>query len=290
MSPMAHAVTSTRGLVASSLRSSLVDGPGNRHVLFLQGCNFDCVACHNPSTIDVCDDCGICVSECPLDALAIVKSRVVFQLDLCDGCDICIRVCPSNSTPMALETTVAEILDRLRADAPFLSGITVTGGEPTLQLDFLVDLFGAIKSDPALSGLTTLLDTNGTLAPDRWERLAPVLDGAMVDLKAGTSGLNRTLTGHDVGPVWESIRWLHERDLLAEVRLLVVEGVTDTEAELEAWAAFVMGVSPEIPVRLMAFRHEGTRPAAHAWPETSEATVARVRDHLTAAGLTNVTS
>ena len=280
--------TTIRGLVASSLRSSLVDGPGNRHVLFLQGCNFDCVACHNPSTISVCDDCGICVGECPLDALSLVSDRVVFDLSLCDGCDICIRVCPSNSSPMAQETTVAEVLDRLGADAPFLSGITVTGGEPTLQLEFLVELFGAIKADPDLMGLTTLVDTNGSLSPDGWERLAPVLDGAMVDLKAGTPALHRTLTGNDVGPVWKSIQWLHEHDLLAEVRLLVVEGVTDTAEELDAWASFVAGVSPGIPVRLMAFRHEGTRPAARDWPETTEETLVRVRDRLGKAGLTNV--
>jgi len=278
----------TRGLVASSLRSSLVDGPGHRHVLFLQGCNFDCLACHNPSTIAVCDDCGVCVAGCPLDALSVSGGRVVFHLDRCDGCDICIRVCPSNSSPMAQETTVEEILEPLRADAPFLSGITVTGGEPTLQVDFLVELFEAIKSDPDLSRLTTLVDTNGTLSPEGWKRLAPVLDGAMVDLKAGNPGLHRTLTGQEMDPVLVSIRWLHGHGLLAEVRLLVVEGVTDTDEELDAWASFVGGVSTSIPVRLMRFRHEGTRPAARAWPETSEEALVRVRDHLAAAGLTQV--
>ena len=288
MSRLAPVLSTTRGLVASSLRTSLVDGPGNRHVLFLQGCNFDCTACHNPSTIAVCDDCGLCVGECPLDALSMSEGRVVFHLDRCDGCDICIKVCPSNSSPMAQETSVEQVIDRLRADAAFLSGITITGGEPTLQLDFLIALFTAIKEDPALAGLTTLVDTNGTLSPDGWERLSPVLDGAMVDLKAGTPDLHRTLTGHDVTPVYESIRWLHDHGKLAEVRLLVVEGVTDTDEELTAWAAFVASVSPSIPVRLMAFRHDGTREAARAWPETSGEGLARVRDHLTRAGLTAV--
>ena len=280
----------TRGLVASSLRSSLVDGPGNRHVLFLQGCNFDCTACHNPSTISVCDDCGVCVPECPLDALTVDDGRVVFHLDRCDGCDICIHVCPSDSSPMVRETTVEEVLEQLRADAPFLSGITVTGGEPTLQLPFLVELFGGVKADPRLAAMTTLLDTNGTLAPDGWERLAPVLDGAMVDLKAGTDDLHRELTGHDAAPVRTSIRWLHDHDLLAEVRLLVVEGVTDRAEELDAWASFVADVSRSIPVRLMGFRHEGTRPAAREWPETTEDALTRVRDHLVSHGLTHVSA
>ena len=81
----------TPGLVASTLRSSMVDGPGNRYVLFLQGCNFDCVACHNPSTI-------------------------------------------SRETPSNFTRTAGEVIDELHTVAPFISGITVSGGEPTQQL------------------------------------------------------------------------------------------------------------------------------------------------------------
>jgi pyruvate-formate lyase-activating enzyme len=103
-------MSTTRGLVASSLRSSLVDGPGNRHVLFLQGCNFDCVACHNPSTINECDSCAVCVDRCPLDALTLAGGEIVFELDACDGCDLCIAACPSDSSPMAREMTVDEVI------------------------------------------------------------------------------------------------------------------------------------------------------------------------------------
>jgi pyruvate formate lyase activating enzyme len=281
-------MSTTRALVASSLRSSLVDGPGNRHVLFLQGCNFDCVACHNPSTINVCDSCAVCVDECPLDALAMSAGRIVFDLDACDGCDLCLEVCPTDSSPMAREVTVDDIIGEIRPHAAFLSGVTATGGEPTLQLDFLVDLFATIKADPDLSHLTTLVDTNGTLTIEGWERLAPMLDGAMVDLKAGTPWLHRQLTGHDDSAVRASIRWLHDHARLAEVRLLVVEGVTDTEAELDAWAGFVGGLDEGVPVRLMAFRHQGTRPQARAWPETSTDAIDRVEQRLAGYGLTNL--
>jgi pyruvate-formate lyase-activating enzyme len=184
---------------------------------------------------------------------------------------------------MAREMTVDEVIAEIRAHAAFLSGVTVSGGEPTLQLDFLVALFAAIKADPDLSRLTTLVDTNGTLSIEGWQRLAPVLDGAMVDLKAGTTELHLRLTGHGDSQVRESIRWLHIHGKLAELRLLVVEGVTDTDEELDAWVDFAVGVGTDVPVRLMAFRHEGTR--SHSWPETSVEAVDRVTERLASSGL-----
>ena len=62
-------MNATLGLVTDTIAFSNVDGPGNRFVVFLQGCNFDCIACHNPYTINLCNHCGDCVAACPSDAL-----------------------------------------------------------------------------------------------------------------------------------------------------------------------------------------------------------------------------
>jgi pyruvate formate lyase activating enzyme len=240
-------MSSTRGLVASSVRSSGVDGPGNRYVLFLQGCNLDCVGCHNPTTIP--------------------------------------RYESDPDPPFGCWRTVDDVLGELRSLRPFLSGITVSGGEATLQLDFLVALFSAIKTDPALRDLTTLLDTNGTLDESGWERLAPVLDGAMVDLKAWSPDLHRSITGSAPSAVHRTIEWLAARGLLAEVRLLLIEGVNDSEQELAGWASFVAGAAPGVPGRVLGFRHRGTRQAARKWAETSEGAVARAESILVSAGV-----
>lgn len=234
--------------VAGTARSSVVDGPGNRFVLFLQGCNFDCTACHNPSTIGR----------------------------------------GAAADPTATRRSVDDLVSEIRGLASFLSGITVTGGEPTLQLDGLVALFAAIKDDDELQHLSTLVDTNGTLSMRGWDRLLPVLDGAMIDLKAADPSLHYELTGATNTQVKASIRYLAERGKLAEVRLLVIEGVTDTDDEVERWASFVASVATDVPVRLMAFRHAGTRPEAQEWPETSPDALDRVGDRLMLFGLTGL--
>jgi pyruvate-formate lyase-activating enzyme len=98
------------------------------------------------------------------------------------------------------------------------------------------------------------------------------------------------VTRRGIEPVWASIEWLSAHALLAEVRLLVVEGVTDTPTELGAWADFVRSVDPGVPVRVMAFRHTGTRKAAREWLETSPERLDHVIDQLTSLGLTSVTA
>ena len=103
------------GLVNNVVPFSVVDGPGSRFVIFLQGCNFDCIACHNPHTIAVCTDCGVCVAPCPEDALALdAEHRVVVDRNACTECGICIDVCPENSTPLADRRSVSSLIDELR--------------------------------------------------------------------------------------------------------------------------------------------------------------------------------
>jgi pyruvate-formate lyase-activating enzyme len=198
--------------------------------------------------------------------------------------------CPIDSDPAIQLITSVDMVRAIGEVAGFLTGVTVTGGEPTMQLDGLVGLFAGIKDDPDLAHLTTLVDSNGNLPRRGWERLLPVMDGAMIDLKASSDDLHTRLTKHSNGPVKDSIRFLADNGKLTEVRILVIEGVTDTDVELTGWAEFVTSIDPEVPVRVMGFRHQGTRAHAREWSETSDEAVERVQSRLNALGLTHVQS
>ncbi len=209
------------GLVADTITFSNVDGPGNRFVVFLQGCNFDCLACHNPQTIP---------GTGPVDGHA--PRRV----------------------------TIDELVERIRPAAPFLSGVTVSGGEPTQQPAFVRELFTAIKADPELARLGCFVDSNGSCELGVWESLAPVMDGAMIDLKCLDPEIHQALTGHSNERVLPSIRRLHDLGLLYEVRLLVLAGLNDDHDLMHRTAQWLAAVDPHMRVKLIAFRGHGARP------------------------------
>lgn len=276
-----------RAHVSKVLRWSAVDGPGNRLVLFLQGCNFACPGCHNPHTIGICNACGDCIPACPRGALSLAGGRVAFDAGLCDDCDLCLRACPISASPMTQELSVGDVLALLRANRPFLNGLTVSGGEATMQAKFVEALFAAVKADPALAGLSCFIDSNGHLGPKSWQRLLPVTDGLMLDIKAFDPATHLTLTGIGNAKSLASVRIAHAAGKLYELRFLMVPGFTDTEAEIAALIAFAQSLG-QVRVKLNAFQHHGVQGAARDWPKMPRAGVEAAAARLRAAGVGEV--
>lgn len=211
----------TTGFVADTIPFSSVDGPGNRFALFLQGCNFDCVACHNPQTIP---------GHAPVEG--------------------------HHPTHRSIDDVIAEI----RRAAPFIRGITVSGGEATQQSQFVHDLFRAVRADESLARLTCFVDSNGACDIETWDRLAPVMDAAMIDLKCLDPETHRAMTGESNDQVLASIAHLQAIDRLHEVRLLLLVGINDDPALLQRTAAWLAEVDPAMRVKVIGFRPHGARP------------------------------
>lgn len=238
-------MSSTPVRLADVVPFSWVDGPGNRFVIFTQGCSFNCLACHNPETI-------------------------------------------APRGPGTTESTVEEMLERIRVAEPYLAGVTVSGGEATSQWRFVRDLFTAIRADPQLRRLTTFVDTNGHALRRVWDELLPVTDGFMVDLKALDPDVHEHLTLRGNELVLDSIRYLHEQGRLYEVRLLLVPGFNDTPEQLASTAAWLADLDPDLRVVVIGFRQHGVRPEWSGLPEACPELLEQARRALKAAGLTEV--
>lgn len=282
-------MNTTLGRLNKVLRFSTVDGPGNRFVIFVQGCNFDCAGCHNPYTITDCNHCGLCVRPCPEDALTIEPGPfVVVDRETCTSCDVCIDVCPFDATPLAYETTVEDLVEQIRETAKFISGITVSGGEATLQADFIFELFSTVKADPELSHLTTFIDSNGSAPRHVWDRLAPVMDGAMIDLKALDDATHVQLTAASNMPVLDSIRHLAGIGRLHEVRLLIMPGYNDDDGTVDRTAAWLRAIDPGTRVVVIGFRRHGVRRGFDYLVESNPDQMVTIGDRFRAAGFADV--
>lgn len=281
-------MNSPQATVSKILTWSCVDGPGNRLVIFLQGCNFVCPSCHNPHTIGQCDHCGICVPACPAEALSLMDGRIVFDPSACDHCDACLRACPISASPMTRTYEIDEILALVRANLPFLNGVTVSGGEATLQLKFVIALFAAIKTDPELAGLTCFIDSNGHLGELAWQRVLPVTDGVMLDIKAFDADTHLGLTARGNEKSLASARILHAAGKLHELRFLMIPDRTDTECELGRLIEFVISLDRTLRISLNAFRHHGVRGEARGWKKMERAATEAAGSRLRDAGIVNV--
>lgn len=279
-------MSATHGLVTDTITFSSVDGPGNRFVVFLQGCNFDCIACHNPYTINICNECGECVTACPSGAIGFSPiGRLEWSSEACHGADACIAVCPWDATPRSVVRPIWELLADIRSAAPFLSGITVSGGEATQQAGFVRELFAAVKSDPATAHLTCFVDSNGAAPRPTWTSLLPVMDAAMIDLKCLDPEIHRLMTGQPNDQVLESIRYLAAVDRLYEVRLLLLPGINDDPGLLDRTARWLADLDPTMRIKLIGFRHHGVRPTSTELVEPTSEQMASYHDTFASRGL-----
>ena len=258
------------GIVSKILTFSCVDGPGNRLVIFLQGCNFDCITCHNPHTINHCDNCGDCIATCPTNALSLKDSKIHWNEAQCSGCDKCISICPNKSSPKTSIYSVQQLLERIEKNHHFLNGITISGGESTLQFGFTLELCKAIKASKTLSQLSCFIDSNGSLSELGWDKLLPYIDGAMIDLKAWQDTTHLWLTGRSNNRVIQSMNQLNLHDKLHEVRLLYIPNRTDLLSEIEAVAKYLSTLPQQVNIRINAFQHHGVIGEGLSWEKCTE--------------------
>ncbi|BDU76077.1 glycyl-radical enzyme activating protein [Mesoterricola sediminis] len=221
------------GRILHIQRYSLHDGPGLRTTVFLKGCPLDCAWCHNPESQDPepvlvrnearCVGCGACGEAVEAGDLAGAAGA-----------------CPTEARALlGRDLTVDEVVEEVLRDRIFFDqsggGATLSGGEPLLQAGFTADLLGALRA----RGVHTALDTCG-LAP--WQdlaRAAAEADLVLFDLKHMDDGEHRKWTGAGNGPILANLEALTRAHRHVRIRIPLVPGVNDGDANIEATARFV---------------------------------------------------
>ncbi|MCR5229032.1 MAG: YjjW family glycine radical enzyme activase [Solobacterium sp.] len=266
--------------------SSVVDGPGNRTAVFFQSCNFDCRYCHNPETIHLCTGCGACVKTCPAGALSFAEGKVVWNEEKCCGCDTCIRTCTNNASPKVKYMSAPEIWRKIEGSLPFIRGITVSGGECTLQAETVRELFAIAKAH----GLGTLLDSNGSYDFRNHPELLEVCDGVMLDVKADCEERHRWLTGCSIKPVLDNLEYLASVNKLEEIRTVCIPDSLDSKKTIDTVGEILKPYleKKDIRYKLIKYRHFGVRGKYQNFKEPAEQYMLDLKKHAESRGFRNI--
>lgn len=232
---------------------SNVDGPGNRTAIFFQGCHFKCLYCHNPETINICNNCLECVSYCKTGALTIKDNKVNYNINKCVNCDSCIKACKHLASPKIVEYSVDELVNKIKETKPFIRGITTSGGECTLYHSYLLELFKEVKK----LDLTCLIDSNGCLPFKDMEELIDISDGVMLDLKAIDDSFHQYLTGSSNKIVLENLDYLLKKNKLEEVRTVILPNCE--EENIKTVKAVSQIIGSKVRYKLIKYRYFGVR-------------------------------
>lgn len=201
------------------------------------------------------------------------KSYVKYDPAKCCNCDTCIKTCSHNASPKIRNLTAEEVMEEILPYFPFINGITTSGGECTMHLDFLTELYGLVKRE----GKTTYADTNGQVPLWDREDLLRVTDKTMIDLKAGSEEDHRKLTGMGLHNPVENIRRMAEMGKLYEIRTVVVPGVVDNRRTVELGSSLIAAY-PEVRYKLIKFRHYGVRKEYQNIQEPSDEEMEALRE------------
>lgn len=263
-------------IVNKIIRFSSVDGPGNRTVVFLQGCNFNCRYCHNPETIGACKQCGKCIAYCKTGAISLVDGEIVYDRDKCVNCDECFHHCPHRSSPKTSRMTPEQVFKEVKKNIPYIRGITVSGGECTLWRDFLVELLTLAKD----AGLSTMLDSNGTYDFSKDKELMDVVDAVMLDVKAFDRNEHEKVTGIHNEMVLSNLRYLAECDKLFEVRTVAVPELFDVKHTVFETSKLLKdtGKQEGIRYKLIKYRPIGVREEYRSYETPTDEYMNQLRD------------
>lgn len=273
-------------IVNKIIRFSSVDGPGNRTVVFLQGCNYNCRYCHNPETIGTCKQCGTCIAYCKTGAISLVDGKIVYHRDKCVNCDECFHHCPHGSSPKTNRMTPEEVFTEVKKNMPYIRGITVSGGECTLWRNFLVDLLTLAKKE----GLSTMLDSNGSYDFSKDKDLIDVVDAVMLDVKAFDRGEHEKVTGVDNDMVLSNLRYLAKCDKLFEVRTVAVPELFDAKHTVEETSRLLkeLGKQECIRYKLIKFRPIGVREEYRSYEAPTEEYMNQLREIAYSNGMKDI--
>ncbi len=245
----------SKTVIFDIVRGSFVDGPGIRTTVFFKGCNLKCAWCHNPESQsfnpqmmfykDKCTLCGKCKDICPTP-------------NNCTLCGKCTLYCISEARKVCgKEYTADEVFAEIIKDKAFYvnsgGGVTFSGGECMLQIDFLCEILKKCNN----SGIHTAVDTAGHIPFEYFERILPYTDLFLYDIKIFDTKKHKKYVGVGNELILENLKKLLQLGAKIWVRIPVIAGVNDSIEEMQKIKAFLNSCAKPEKVELLPYHAMG---------------------------------
>lgn len=250
---------------------SIHDGPGIRTTLFFSGCPLKCLWCHNPEAIfenqimnsdelrlhhrqSDCIQCGSCIEICTSKAISMTGNGLSIDFSRCTGCGNCIEKCPSNSIfTLARSYRVTELIDIIEKDAFFYKdssgGVTISGGEPFYQPEFLFKLISELKKRE----INVCIDTSGYFKTDLLKDVKDVT--FLYDLKLVNDEKHLHYTGVSNQLILKNLVECDKKNIDIIISIPLIPGINTDSDDIEGFIAFIKGLNNSHSVRLLHY-HE----------------------------------
>ena len=232
----------------------------------MAGCPLRCKWCSNPEGFDqkpktafyekLCIGCGFCTTVCHVhNGINLNDPK---QREKCDGCGKCADVCPKNAKKrMVVEKEVSEIVEEVKKHRLFYmqsgGGITFSGGETTMQREFLNELSETLYD----MGFHLAMETCGYFDFDALKPVLQRMDLIFMDLKHMDSEKHAYFTGVGNEKILENIKRLKELPAEIVIRIPVIKGVNADVENIAASAEYVHTHLPQAKMELLPYHKFG---------------------------------
>lgn len=293
------------GVLFDVVHGSYVDGPGSRTTVFLKGCPLRCLWCCNSEgqlrkieiklERELCTACGRCYGICPEGAISF-EDGVIVSIDRqkCTDCGACVKACYMD----AIDTfgkvyTLRELMDELMRDKDYYDatggGVTIGGGEPTMQPEFT----GALIRELHENGVHVALDTCGFTTTEEGRKLLGEADLLLFDMKGYNPELHKKNTGVSNKLILDNLRYRDSLNKPIIIRMPIIPGCNDSDEELAAEAELLSAIHSIIRIDMIPYHDYGKikfQQRGYAYPlegtaRLSDERVQQVKELLESYGL-----
>lgn len=242
------------GVVFDIQRYSLHDGPGLRTNVFLSGCPLRCGWCSNPESQQLQPEMALFASTCMACGQFGAACPTTWREDIRDGWTKALeekyharsQLCPTEAIRwIGEQRTAGDIMQEVVRDKPFYDdggGLTLTGGEPTMQPRLTEALLRLAKAE----GISTALETCGHTQWTALEYILPYLDHILFDLKHVDNDVHRAFTGVDTQRILSNLQRLVAMKAPVTIRIPLIPGFNATADSVRALAKYIADLPGEV--------------------------------------------